>query len=274
MTPPRDTWTRTHDLALVYVAVAYGADSDLADSEISVITEALHRWREDLSVQEVREMVIEAMAVFLEGEATTEVPASMHSLGNELSDAERQRALEDIVHIAEADGVLLTSERSFVSVMARTWGLKELGEDLLMRSRAESKEDVPEWTLFHDLGLIYVVMAHSTDNDLSSGEIEAIIERLRDWREGMTDEAVRDIVRTALAVYGQQPDEALLQASVGSIRQHLPIIQRLAALDDLIYIAEIDGPVNEYEREMIRSLAEAWQLGIRLNGRLSLTPRS
>ena len=36
-----DDWTTTHDLAVVYIAIAYGTDHDLSDEELKVLTEAL-----------------------------------------------------------------------------------------------------------------------------------------------------------------------------------------------------------------------------------------
>ena len=43
-----------------------------------------------------------------------------------------------------------------------------------------------------------------------------------------------------------------------------PNTLRLIVLDDLIFVAESDGQMNPSERDMIGSLAQAWQLGIRI----------
>lgn len=267
MAPRSDTWTRAHDLALVYVALAYGTDNQLNEGEVAAITEKLQTWRENFALEDVQEVVMEAFAVFMEGEAEREVPLSMRSLRESLSDDERKQALEDIVRIAEADGVLLNAERSFISTLAQIWGVKRLGNELLSSSSA-SQERVPDWTLLHDLSLIYLVVAHSTDNDLSSPEIEAIISKLGDWNEGMSEQDVRDVVRSALRFYAEGPDEEALQQSIVAVKQNLPVIQRLAVLDDLMFVAEADGAVNEHERSMIDALAQAWDLGIRLNGQV------
>lgn len=272
MTPQGDTWTRAHDLALVYVALAYGTDCRLTDAELKAITDRLQAWRENFAIDDVQEVVMEAMAVFLEHEAEVEVPRSIQSLAKSLSAEEREQALQDIVHIAEADGVLMNSERSLINTLARSWDVKALSDELISRSSARV-EAPKDWTIFHDLSLVYLVMAHSTDAELSTPEIDAIVQRLGDWKRELSEEDVRAIIRSTLRFYAQGPDEQALQESVASIRRSLPVIQRLAALDDLVYIAEADGDVNENERAMIDTLAQAWGVAVRLNGRASL-PRA
>lgn len=262
----RDTWTRSHDLALVYVALAYGSDSELTDDELGAITDRLSNWRSDFTLDEVQVVVLEALAIFIEEDAEAEVRRSIRSLVQTLSHDEREQALRDIVHIAEADGIVLTAERSLIDLLARSWGLKALSDDLMEQSDSDV-ETVPYWSIVHDLSLIYLTMAHSTDNELSPPEIEAIVSRLRDWKRELTEQDIREIVRSTLALYAKGPDESLLHQSVGSIRDVLPMIQRLAVLDDLVHIAESDGRMNEHERTMLSSLARVWGLAVRLNGR-------
>jgi uncharacterized tellurite resistance protein B-like protein len=266
----RDTWTRAHDLALVYVALAYGTDSELSDTELATITDALSDWRDEFSVDEVQELMMEALTVYVEAESEEEVRDSVRALKNGLNRSEKQQALKDIVRIAEADGVMLNSERSLITALSQEWGLKTDAEGLLNDSPVDH-EVSEDWSLLHDVGLVYLVVAHSTDNELSGNEIKALLSRLADWREGMTEEDARSIVRTALERYAEGPDTELLQRVVLSIRQNLPVIQRLAVLDDLVYIAEADGQINDNEANMIGTLANAWGLGIRLNGRADQT---
>lgn len=269
MTPKGDTWTRAHDLALVYIALAYGTDSQLTDAELSAMTQRLQAWRNNFAMEDVQEIVLESMVVFLEHEAEVEVPRSIQALSQSLTESEREQALQDIVHIAEADGVLMSSERSLINTLARSWGLKALSDDLISKSPARV-EAAADWTIFHDLSLVYLVMAHSTDAELSGPEIDAIVQRLGDWKQDLSEEEVRDIIRSTLRFYAQGPDEEALRESVATIKRSLPVIQRLAALDDLVYIAQADGRVNEHERAMIDTLAQAWGVAVRVNGRVSM----
>ena len=258
-------WTRVHDLALVYIALAYGTDHELTDSELNHITEKLQVWLDPQEQAHTQEVVLEAMSVYLTEEAAGEVAHAIESLSSSLGEAERQRALEDIVGIAEADGIMLTSERGLISVLASVWGLRTAGQRLLDASTAPI-EDRRAWSLLHDISLMYLVLAHSTDAELHEAEIKAILERLGDWRPDLDHEQLRHILRESLEVYAAQPDEAVLGRSVGSIRSQLSVVQRLVLLDDLVFIAEVDGDLNDREKELIATLARTWQVGIRLNG--------
>ena len=268
MQTEKDSWTHTHDLALIYIALAYGTDHQLADAELDRITAALQRRRDSTGEKEAQEIVIETMAVYLGGEERmeAEVMRSMQTLKAALSPEERRRVLEEVVRIAEADGVMLRSEQSLIRMLAEVWEVKPAAGRLLERSTVPF-EDLPDWSLLHDISLVYLVLAHATDNELSDDEIEVIIERLQEWQPDLAEEDVREVLRGALQVYADEPDEDTLGASVSAIREGLPVVQRLAVLDDLIHIAEADGTVNEYEEEMISTLSQAWGITVRLNGK-------
>lgn len=264
MSTQEDTWTRAHDLALVYIALAYGTDYDLHDAELTTITEALKAWEEDARA-DVKEVVMESLSIFLDGRGSEEASRSMHSLRETLSDEERQRALDDIVRIAEADGVVLQRERSMISSLAALWGLKATFSPE-SSPRLDGAEEAAGWTVLHDISLMYIILAHSTDGDLSEVEIGAMIERLRDWQPHWSEEQVRSVIRTALEAYADQPEEERLIGSVESLKKELSLIQRLALLDDLVHIAEVDGHLNEHEKQIVLQLARAWGVGVRLNG--------
>ena len=259
MTKTQETWTRAHDLALIFVALAYGTDYKLSDEEMTSITSALQGWRETFSDQEVKEVVMEAIAVFMEEDAEQEVIRSMRSLQDNLSLKERQRALTEIVHIAEADGMLLNSERNMINVVSELWDVRDTGDRLLEQTTA-TVEEYPAWSVLHDIALLCIVLAHSTDNDLSEVEIAAILERLQDWAPELSEDDVRGILREALAVYAEQPDRETLQRSIEAVRHTLPLMQRLVLLDDLVYIAHADGAYDELEQELIAALAQMWDV--------------
>lgn len=265
MSKTNETWTKAHDLALIYLALAYGTDAELSDSELDSIIRSLKGWRREFEMEQVHEVVMEAMAVYLEGDAEAEISRSLQALGLSLSQEERHRALEEVMRIAEADGVVLSTERSLIQVIAHTWEIKAAGDRLLKGSDV-SVEKRPSWTLMHDLALIYIVVAHSTDNDLSEAEIGAVVGRLNEWQPELGADEVRGVVHEALTFYSDGPDGEALQASVRAIKDVLPPIQRLAVLDDLVYIAEVDGSFKPEEKAMIGALSQAWDISVRLNG--------
>jgi uncharacterized tellurite resistance protein B-like protein len=263
MQTPSDSWTHTHDIALVFLALVYSADATLSDEEVDAISAALQSWKPESTQQEINEIVLEAASVFFESDAENEVVQSVKSLGDTFETDKRQQLLEDAMRIAEADGVLLNSEQNVLSVLAMAWDIKATKDRLLEETSARLESD-PEWSVLHDIALMYIIMAHSTDGELSEIEIQTMIDRLGEWEPDLTEETLRSILRTALHYYSQSPDRADIQDSVSAIKEALPRSQRLVILDDLITIARADGTVKEGEREIVESLSMAWNVDIRI----------
>ncbi len=252
-----------HDLALVYVALAYGTDNALSDEEVETIIGTLQKWEGSLTRENVQEIVLEAMAIYMQENASIEVTRTIRTLSQTLSEEERKQALEDVVDIAEADGVLLTSESSLITSLAEIWGIKAEAQSLLAQTSATVADD-PSWSLLHDMSLICIVLAHSTDNDLANSEIAAILDRLHHWQPDLNEDGLRKVVSEALNFYSSQPDQEALEASMKAIKNTLPPIQRIAFLDDLTHIAHADGVLNDNEKEMINTLSEAWGVEVKL----------
>jgi uncharacterized tellurite resistance protein B-like protein len=261
-----DAWTRTHDLALVYLALAHGTDQELADAEMSAITKALGGWREDLSEAQVLEVVMEALAVYLSGGAEQEVRRSITALGDLLSEESRKRVMDEIVGIARADGVVVGNERGFIEAVATQWDLRV---DMLKIERGGegSHADVEEgvaWSLLHDVALLAIVVAHAPDGELTDQEIAATLSRLGAWEPGLGEKDLRGVLRVALRYYSEFEDADALQESVTAVADYLSPGQRLAVLDDLVAIARVDGGVDEKAESLLTAFGTAWSVPIRL----------
>ena len=258
-----ESWTHTHDIALVFLALAYSTDADLSDEEVDSISEALKRWRPKAEDHEIHEIVMESASVFFETDAEQEVVLSVRTLGDALNIEQRRQVLEDAMRIAEADGVLLNAEQNLLSVLAGAWDIKATKDRLIEETTARMEND-PEWSVMHDIALIYIIMGHSTDGDLQDAEIQAMLSRLGEWEPDLDEEQLRSILRTALQYYSQGPDRDDIQDSIASIKDALPRSQRLIILDDLVTIARSDGSVTDAEREIVESLSSAWHIDVRI----------
>ncbi len=252
-----ESWSNTHDLALVFIALAYGTDRILADEELAAIVAAVQKWQPDWAEDKAQELVMEALAVFLDGPADEAVTRAIKRLKTALDRASRVRALEDVVRIAEADGIVLGSERSLISVLARAWDIRDLPEP------AEDETE-QSWGILHDVGLLYVAVAHGGDSDLSDAEIQAMISRLIQWQPDLEEAGARKVLREALKYYSTQPGSDDFSESVRSIRDTFPTPQRIAVLDDLMFIAESDGSVTAHEEQIIKALSDAWEIGVKM----------
>lgn len=256
MVKSNETWTRTHDLALVYIALVFGGGTNITDAILTTVIKSLQKWDEKLSVEEVKEVVLEALAIYMTDDAHVEFTRTVRSLNKQLNKDERKKALEDVLQIAEADGVLQSSERSLITLLAENWDLKDTGTVMLEQSSATIDEH-PSWSLLHDMTLICVVLAHSTDNDLSPAEIDKILERLHSWQPDLSKEELRAVLGDAIQAYAAQPGSEMLSNCLSAIKESLPIIQRVAFIDDLVAIAQVDDGIIDTEREMIRNVSEA-----------------
>jgi uncharacterized tellurite resistance protein B-like protein len=258
-------WTTTHDLAVVYIALAYGTDHDLSDEELRILTEALQAW-EDRDDPAIQDIIVEAAALFVEADAEAEVQRAMKELRAVLSPRERRDTVRYLIRIAEADGVLLEREQGFIHILADAWSLKQLSEELLADTSAVVQRRSENWGLIHELAFLYILVGHSAGDGLSSATIDVIQKRLQEWEPSLSEEEIREVVRRALQVYADEPDEALIHDSVEALKEALPSTQRLTVLDDLHTVARADGTLTRNERDLITSLAQAWDLNIRVNG--------
>jgi len=253
-----DSWTRTHDLAFIFIAIAYGADHDLADAEMKAMTKILREW-DDLSEEESREVLVEVIALFTQESVNEDLTRSIKSLKRHLDPAARRRAIEDAIRIAEADGVVLDSEKSFLSTLAREWAIKLVGNRL-----DYTDTDETPWTLLHDVAFLYIVVSHSADGELNDAEIETMKERLAEWQPDATADEVKKVLGEALQYYAQEFDEQALAETVHSLDEGVDIVKKLAVLNDMVHIAEADGALMTEEVEIINTLSEAWEIGIQL----------
>lgn len=259
-------WTTSHNLAVIYIALAYGTDHDLTDDELSALTGALREWTVIPDDAHVQEVVMEAATAFLEGDARAEVRRSIDRLSEDLSFEQRRKALRDVMHIAEADGVVLEREQGLIHLLAEAWSLKQLSEELLEDTSAVVQRKGEDWGLIHELAFLYIVVAHSANNDLSEDEIEVMLDRLHEWQPEQSRKEIRNVFRRSLQVYADEPEQSLIQDSVEALKKVLPVVQRLTVLDDLNTVAYADGALTPEERQLIMQLARAWDVNVRLNG--------
>jgi len=263
MSKTSEQWTREHDLALLFLSVAYGTDHELSEDELNTIVNSLQEWLPGQNVEKIHELVMEAFSVYLEGDLSSELSHTIQSLEKALTPKQRQRVLENIMRIAEADGVLLSAEQNLIGLVATTWGLKEIEQELLSQSTAHV-EVSGGWSLLHDIALLYLIVAHSSDNRLSNQEIQEMIERLSEWQPDLTEEDIRSILREALQSYSEGLESEEIHDTMDAIKRAFSKIQCFAVVNDLVSIARTDGPLNQHAVSMIRSLADAWDIDIRI----------
>lgn len=111
----------------------------------------------------------------------------------------------------------------------------------------------------HDAALLYLAMAHGTDDYLSDAELRTVTDRLHERLDGVPRPTVQDAVMEAMSVYLDAPDDlALATGAMLRLRGALDAETRASLLDDLLAIARADGVVLDNERGLLASLSECW----------------
>lgn len=118
------TLTLLHDLALLYLGLAHGADEDLDPQETMEIAAKLRRWQPDKDPALIDHVIREATLTYLNGANDQRLHEAVHVLGGQLSKNLLKAILDDLVDIARADGTVVPGEQSFITDIADAWDLQ------------------------------------------------------------------------------------------------------------------------------------------------------
>ena len=267
--PQADASSRQHllrDFALIYLTLAHGTDEDLSEEEVDAIAEELREWQDQVREESVLSAIKGALALYEREDALDQVNAAIRSVGEQLSEEDRQLILDDLVEIAMADGQYMHEESTFIGELAEAWGVSASGETGAGHWAAgawtvlQNEGPSESWTPVHDLALIYLTLAYETDKDLDADEMDAITDKISEWIPGADDEDVLGVAREVMETYIQGPKRRVFSNAVDAVGEAVPEHQHEALLADLRYVAEADGTILDAERRMIRDLARAWGL--------------
>ena len=119
-----------------------------------------------------------------------------------------------------------------------------------------------KWTALHDLGLVYLALAHGADADLSPDEKVLMGEKLQEWSDRASEpmQGTDEILNDVMLVYMGKASDQMLQASVISLKQTLEKPLRVAVLNDLADMASADGQLVGGEVSFIQHLVSEWEV--------------
>ncbi len=118
------TLTLLHDLALLYLGLAHGADEDLDPAETRQISASLRRWQPNKDPALIDHVIREATLTYMNGANPQRLDKAVDVLKNALPRDLRATILSDLSDIARADGEILTEEKDFIYRLANEWGLE------------------------------------------------------------------------------------------------------------------------------------------------------
>jgi uncharacterized tellurite resistance protein B-like protein len=118
---PPGSWSRIHDLAIVYIALAHGSDRDLTQPEIDAISRKLGEWLPAALPSDVVVILSEALRVYADGPHPDVVDAAEARIREAVPAHQRDAIIGDLEYIAKADNVVLVEERAIIDRLARVW---------------------------------------------------------------------------------------------------------------------------------------------------------
>lgn len=121
-----------------------------------------------------------------------------------------------------------------------------------------SVDKYPDWTVAHDLALIYLALTHGADEELDSSEVDAMSRKLAKWHADFSVDGIRKIMSEVMLVYVGSSGEQMLETSIASVADSMPKSSRIAILNDLADIATADGTIVMGEVDFIQQLARDW----------------
>lgn len=136
-------WTPLHDLALVYLTLAYETDENLSRGEADVITQKIGEWMPDADDAEVNAVVRDVLSAYVQGLDQEAYARAVASVGRAIPDHQHGALLGDLIAIAHADGKLLETEVQMIRDLAEAWGLNLSEDDLHERGPDEDFDEAP-----------------------------------------------------------------------------------------------------------------------------------
>ena len=118
------TLSLLHDLALLYLGLAHGADEDLDPQETLEIAAKLRRWQPDKDPKLIDHVIREATLTYLNGPTDQRLHEAVAMLGGQLRRSILEGILTDLIDIARADGSVVAGERTFIRDIAESWDLQ------------------------------------------------------------------------------------------------------------------------------------------------------
>ena len=124
---PAESWTPVHDLALIYLTLAFETDHDLDEDEVEAITAKISEWIPGAGEEDVLGVVQEVMETYVQGPKQRLFSDAVEAVGEAVPQHQHEALLADLRYVAEADGRILDAERRMIRDLARSWGLSEEG---------------------------------------------------------------------------------------------------------------------------------------------------
>ena len=121
---PGESWTPLHDLALIYLTLAYETDEDLAAEEVNAITEKISEWIPDATASDVLSVVRGVLDAYVQGPERRLLGDAIEAVAGAVPAHQHEALLADLRYVALADGRLMAEEKAMIDRLARAWDVE------------------------------------------------------------------------------------------------------------------------------------------------------
>jgi hypothetical protein len=212
---------------------------------------------------EVDTLISESVSDHTNGESKRVLGEAVRELGMHFEPDGLRDFLHDLVSLALHDDWYAHEEGRFISAVARRWNVHPADDERVrLWSVMDAEASGDTWTAVNDLALVYIALAHQSDDDLSQKELDAIARKLAEWLPAAIPGDVGAIVGDALRTYADGDEVELVREAVARLKVAVPPHQRAAIFSDLEYIARADDVMLVEERAIIAELADAWGMKV------------
>ncbi len=238
-----------YEFALLALSLAHGIDDHLSAFELESLSDRLYRHHPGWTQREVHDVVQDALHTYTAAPDRWErARQACVRLAQTLGPSGRQQALDDLLQIARADGLVLEAEKQFVAKIASFWHA--------------AAPHLPEgWTLLHDLVYLNLALALGADEDLTAREMATIRQAVASGPLAPLDqESLSVVIRETLQFYTNHREGVTREAAANRLGNALAPEQRTTILASLIEVANADDRFLDTEEDFINGLVMAWDV--------------
>lgn len=125
ISPTGLSWSRLHDLSLIYLALTHGDDPDAGTPEGESVFQTLRRRNPQTDPESIQRALHEAMLVYIGATSDQMLEISVEALAQALGREQHLAILEDLADIAAVDGQVAPADVAFIQQLARRWNVDQ-----------------------------------------------------------------------------------------------------------------------------------------------------
>ncbi len=117
-----------------------------------------------------------------------------------------------------------------------------------------------EWSVLHDVALLYLALAHCTDLEIDPSEQVTMVEKLKARYPEAGVWRARQVLQEVMLTYLGEHSRQMVDAAMASIKASMSKEEQIGVLNDLAELATADGVIVPGEVSFIRQVARYWEV--------------